>query len=87
MINGVVLTGRFFGFNDDGKLLLKVENLQNRQIVKIDISEDTKTKICKFINEKDIIGIKGYIELDDISNIIIIASKITFLSDNKKVQD
>lgn len=84
MINNVVLTGRFMGFNNDNDLLLKVDGLQNHQIVKIDISKELKVKLCEFVEENDIIGIKGYIELNSISNIKIIASKITFLSDNKK---
>ena len=38
------------------------------------------------IKENDLIGIKGYIEVDDLHRIIIIATKITFIS-NKKAQN
>lgn len=81
MINNVILAGRFAGFNDDGKLLLKVSELKNHQIVKIDICDDIKIKVSEYVKNNDIIGIKGIVELDDINNIIIIASKLTFLSD------
>ena len=36
--------------------------------------------------ENDLISIKGYIEIDDLHRIIIVATKITFIS-NKKVQN
>ena len=85
MINNVILTGRFKGFSNDNKLLLKMENLENHQIVKIDIADGLKDKIVEFIKENDVVGIKGYVELDNIHNIIIVATKITFLSNTKKV--
>ena len=56
MINNVILTGRFKGFNDDNQLLLKIEVLENHQIVKIDITSDLKDKIVDFIKEEDIVG-------------------------------
>lgn len=72
MINSIVLSGRFYGFNDDGKLLLKVDGLQNHQVVRIEITEELKAKLCEFVKEKDMIGVKGYIKLDEIRNIIIV---------------
>lgn len=87
MINNVILTGRFKGFNDDNQLLLKIENLENHQIVKIDITSDLKDKIVDFIKEEDIVGIKGYIELNSVNEIIIVANKITFLSNKQKAQN
>lgn len=85
MINNVILAGHFKGFSDNNKLLLKMENLENHQIIKIDITNGLKDKIANFIKENDFVGIKGYIELDNIHNIIIIATKITFLSNKQKV--
>ena len=38
------------------------------------------------IKENDLISIKGYIEIDDLHRIIIVATKITFLS-SKKAQN
>ena len=87
MINNVILTGRFKGFSDNYHLLLKMENLENHKIVKIDISSDLKEKIADFVKEGDIVGIKGYIELDSVHKIIIVATRITFLSTKQKAQD
>ena len=87
MINNVILTGHFKGFSDDNKLLLKMENLENHKIVKIDIADGLKDKIVEFIRENDVVGIKGYVELDSIRNIIIVATKITFLSSKQKAQN
>ena len=44
------------------------------------------SEIDNYIKENDLIGIKGYIEVDDLHRIIIIATKITFIS-NKKAQN
>lgn len=80
MINIVILTGHFKGFSNDNKILLKLDKLVNHQTVKIDITNNLKEKIEEFIKDDDIVGIKGYIELDDNNSIIIVATKITFLS-------
>lgn len=80
MINNVILTGHFKGFSNDNKILLKLDKLVNHQTVKINIANDLKGKIKEFIKDDDIVGIKGYIELDDNNSIIIVATKITFLS-------
>ncbi len=85
MINNFILTGHFKGFSNDDKILLKTENLGNHKIIKIDIANDLKDNIAKFIKENDFVGIKGYIELDNTHSIIIIATKITFLSNKQKV--
>lgn len=87
MINNVILTGCFKGFSDNYHLLLKMENLENQKIVKIDISSDLKEKIADFVKENDIVDIKGYIEFDSVHEIIIVATRITFLSNKQKAQD
>ena len=87
MINNVILAGRFKGFSDNYHLLLKIESLENHKIVKIDISSDLKEKITDFVKEDDIVGIKGYIELDSVHKIIVVATRITFLSTKQKAQD
>ena len=87
MVNNVILTGNFKGFSDDNKILLKLETLENHQIVKIDIVDNLKDKIAELIKKDDVIGIKGHIELDNVHNIIIVATKITFLSKNNKTQN
>ena len=83
MINNVIIIGHFKGFSNDNKLLLKMEALENEQIIGIDIASELKDKIIKFIKDEDIVGIKGCIELNDTNNIIIVATKITFLSKKK----
>ena len=83
MINNVILIGHFKGFGDNDKLLLKTETLGTEQIIKINIASELKNKIESFIKDNDVIGIKGYIGLDDVNNTIIIATKISFLSKEK----
>lgn len=87
MVNNVILTGHFKGFNKNNKLLLEMDALETHQIVKIDIVDGLKNKIEEFIRKNDIVGIKGYIKLDDAHNIIIVATKITFLSSKQKAQN
>ena len=66
---------------------MKLETLENHQSVKIDIADSLKDKIAEFIREDDIVGIKGYIELDSVHNIIIVATRVTFLSKSNKTQN
>lgn len=87
MVNNIILTGYFKGFNDDTKILLILETLENYQSVKIDIADSLKDKIAKFIRENDIVVIKVYIELDSIHSIIIVATRVTFLSKSNKTQN
>lgn len=75
MVNSVVISRCFKGIENE-ELLLKVEGLENHQIVRINIS---KGFLDNYIKENDLIGIKGYIEVDDLHRIIIIATKITFI--------
>ena len=85
MVNNVVISGCYKGIEND-ELLLKVEGLENHQIVRIYVSKGLQDEITKHIKENDLIGIKGYIELDDVHKIIVVATKITFLS-SKKAQN
>ncbi len=78
MINNVVLSGCYKGF-EDNNLLLKIEGLENHQIVRIYINSSLKDELQKHLKINNLVGIKGYIELDDIKRIIIIATKITIL--------
>lgn len=82
MVNSIVISGRYKGIEND-ELLLKVESLENHQIVRISISKEFQKELNKRINENDLIGIKGYIEIDNLHRIIIVATKITFLSRKK----
>ena len=78
MINNVVLSGCYKGF-EDNNLLLKIEGLENHQIVRIYINSSLKGELQKHLKIDNLVGIKGYIELDDIKRIIIIATIITIL--------
>ena len=48
--------------------------------------EQIVKELNNYIKENDLISIKGYIEIDDLHRIIIVATKITFLS-SKKAQN
>lgn len=78
MINNIVLTGYFIGFENDN-LLLKIDSCENHQIVKILINKLIRNEIKKKFKVNDLIGIKGYIGIDD-NKAIIIATNISFLS-------
>lgn len=79
MINNVMLSGKYKGIENDS-LLLKIDSLENNQVARINISEDLKEKLENWLKIGDVIGIKGYIDIDDIHRIIVIATKIMFLS-------
>ena len=79
MINNIVLTGYFIGFENDN-LLLKIDSCENHQIVKILINKLIRKEIKKRFKVNDLIGIKGYIVIDDNNKAIIIATNISFLS-------
>ena len=84
MVNSVVISGCFKGIEGE-ELLLKVEGLENHQIVRINISKGFQKELNSYIKENDLISIKGYID-DDLYRIIIVTTKITFLS-SKKAQN
>ena len=79
MINNIVLTGYFIGFENDN-LLLKIDSCENHQIVKILINKLIRKEIKKRFKVNDLIGIKGYIWIDDNNKAIIMATNISFLS-------
>lgn len=57
MINNIVLTGYFIGFENDN-LLLKIDSCENHQIVKILINKLIKKEIKKRFKVNNLIGIK-----------------------------
>mgnify|MGYP004540687405 CR=1 FL=1 len=81
MINNIVLTGYFIEFENDN-LLLKIDSCENHQIVKILINKLIRKEIKKRFKVNDLIGIKGYIRIDNNNDnkAIIIATNISFLS-------
>lgn len=86
MINNIVLTGYFIGFENDN-LLLKIDSCENHQIVKILINKLIRKEIKKRFKVNDLIGIKEYIGIDDNNKAIIIATNISFLSNKLKSLD
>lgn len=86
MINNVVITGHFKIIKNN-ELFLKFEESGKHQLIKINIPKDLQEELSKYIVEDDIIGIKGYLEVDDLQQIKVVATKITFLSSKKKAQD
>ena len=79
MINNIILIGYFIGFEKDN-LLLKIDSCENHQIVKILINKLIWKEIKKRFKVNDLIGIKGYIGIDDNNIAIIITTNISFLS-------
>lgn len=79
MINNIILIGYFIGFEKDN-LLLKIDSCENHQIVKILINKLIRKEIKKRFKVNDLIGIKGYIGIDDNNIAIIITTNISFLS-------
>lgn len=86
MINNVVITGRFREIKNN-ELFLKYEESEKNQLIRIKIPKGLQEELSKYIMEDDIIGIKGYLEVDDLQQIKIVATKITFLSSKKKAQN
>ena len=78
MINNIVLTGYYIGFENDN-LLLKIDSCKNHQMVKILINKLIRKEIEKRFKVNDLIGIKGCIGIDN-NKTIIIATNISFLS-------
>lgn len=79
MINNIILIVYFIGFEKDN-LLLKIDSCENHQIVKILINKLIRKEIKKRFKVNDLIGIKGYIGIDDNNIAIIITTNISFLS-------
>lgn len=79
MINNIVLTGHYKGFDND-YLLLENDWIEKHQIFKVIIDNRLKDTISNSLKNDEAIGIKGYLELDETQQIVIKAIKITFLS-------
>ncbi len=62
MVNSVVISGCFKGIENE-ELLLKVEGLENHQIVRINISKGFQKELDNYIKENDLIGIKVILKL------------------------
>ena len=62
MVNSVVIYVCFKGI-ENKELLLKVEGLENHQIVRINISKGFQKELDNYIKENDLIGIKVILKL------------------------
>ena len=79
VINNIVLTGHYKGFDND-YLLLENDWIEKHQIFKVIIDNRLKDTISNSLKNDEAIGIKGYLELDETQQLVIKATKITFLS-------
>lgn len=71
MVNDVIISGNYLGFNKN-VLLLKIDDSEVHKIIKININE-------ALIEEDDKIGIKGYLDIDKNQSIIIVATKLIII--------
>ena len=91
MINTVCLIGRLQSFKktDDNKccLIIKISNKDGDFSTPIYTSFDYNDSFINQLEEDILIAIKGSISLDIDANIIIIANKLSFLSNKKSEGD
>lgn len=92
MLNQVVLLGRIKEFKEDNQIVIGVSrSYKNEQgtydtdLIEIYLSESNYNELKKYNKLDDLLGVKGRVETKD-NQIIIIADKITFLT-NKKGDD
>lgn len=79
MNNNLLLIGIYKGLNNN-HLLLEMTNNSNSKIIELKISKNLKKQILQFLDGDNLIGIRGYVEFNDI--IELVATKIFLLSNN-----
>ena len=86
--NFVVLLGRLHSLkktNDNKyRLLVKSNSEFGDFVIPVYTSFDFNDSLSSQLEEGTLLGIKGFISLDDDNNPIIVANKLTFLSSKKK---
>ena len=82
LINTVILSGTYKGFDDVGLLLLEISINNSIYILKINISKILKKRFLEYINNNIKIGVKGNISLNKNNEVIIVATKIFLLQPN-----
>lgn len=87
MVNTVVLAGHYVSIRKNVmtiNIIITKSNVKSYSIiVPIILCESLLKHIKKYISEGDIIGTKGYLNVQD-GTLVCIAEKITFLSNSKK---
>lgn len=78
MVNDVIISGNYLGFNKN-ILLLKIDDSEVHKIIKININEVLKEELEKQLKIDDKIGIKGYLDIDKNQSIIIVATKLIII--------
>ena len=78
MVNDVIISGNYLGFNKN-VLLLKIDDSEVHKIIKININEALIEELEKQLKIDDKIGIKGYLNIDKNQSIIIVATKLIII--------
>ena len=91
MHNMVYLIGKvqFFKQTEDNKvcIIIKLSNRDGDFSTPIYTSFDSNNSFIDLIEEDALIGIKGFLSLDENNNLIVIADKLTFLSSKNNEGD
>lgn len=86
MLNTVILIGRYYSVNESNdcySVSLVVKDESNCDMtIPVSINKHIYDLFLKHCEEKDLVGIKGFISIKD-NELILIASKVTFLSSRK----
>lgn len=78
MVNDVIISGNYLGFNKN-VLLLKIDDSEVHKIIKININEALIEELEKQLKIDDKIGIKGYLDINKNQSIIIVATKLIII--------
>lgn len=86
MLNTVMLIGRYYSVNESNdyyslSLIIK-DSSDCDMTIPIAINKHLYDLFLKHFEDNDLVGIKGYISIKD-NDLIIVASKVTFLSSRK----
>lgn len=82
LINIVILSGTYKGFDDAGLLLLEISINNSINLLKINISKILKKRFLEYINNNTKIAVKGTVSLNKNNEVVIVANKIFFLDAN-----
>ena len=97
MLNNVILVGRLTEDPDPTSNIITLavnrsykneQGIYETDFIPVHLWSNNNTNACKDYTKKgDMIGIKGHIQTDTLQNIIIIADRITFLSQYKETEE
>lgn len=95
MLNQYVIIGRMlsiYDLNDNtGNSIMTISVIKlnsdeedSYNNIKFLLKNNLSTNAKAYFKEKDLVGIRGYIDTDEDENIVLVADKITFLSQRKE---